>query len=91
MKADLRGEVERLFHEGLQLRSGKRAAFLAEIGDAEVRVEVGSLLAAEGDRGTSVIGEAAQVVVNESLSGRKLGHFRIIREIGRGGSPSKIA
>jgi formylglycine-generating enzyme required for sulfatase activity/predicted Ser/Thr protein kinase len=72
VKADLRDEAERLFREALQLESSERAAFVAAIGDEKVQAEVVSLLAGES-------------VANESLNGRILGHFRIIREIGRGG------
>lgn len=86
-------EVERLFHQATQLASGERAAFVANIGDADVRAEVASLLAAEADRDSSIIGaaigaaigEAAQIALDDPLPGRVLAHFRIVKSIGRGG------
>lgn len=89
MKADSEDKAKRLFREALQLGSGERAAFVAGIGDENIRAGVVSLLAAERDRGTSatsaLISGAAQGLAKESLNGRMLGHFRIVQELGRGG------
>ena len=88
MIVDRWGEVERLFDEARRLDSQERAAFVASIENADVREEVASLLAAGGDGGESTIGaaigEAAAVVTEEPLPGRVLGHFRILRLLGRG-------
>jgi hypothetical protein len=89
VKADSGDKAKQLFREALQLRSSEWAAFVAAIGDENIRAGVVSLLASEGDRGTSstggLISAAAQGLAKESLNGRILGHFRILREIGRGG------
>jgi eukaryotic-like serine/threonine-protein kinase len=81
-------EVERLLYKAMQLAPGDRATFVANIGDADVRAEVTSLLAAQSERGASVIGavigEAAQAVLDEPFTGHVLGHFQVIRRIGSG-------
>jgi serine/threonine protein kinase/Tol biopolymer transport system component len=82
MTADRSRQSERLLHEAVQLPPRERSAFVSNIGDPEVRAEVASLLAAQGERGA--VGEAAQVVLDEPLPGRMLAHFQIIEPIGRG-------
>jgi serine/threonine-protein kinase len=88
MRAEAWGEVERLLHEATQLSHGERAVFVANIGNADVRAEILSLLAAL-DQGTSsidaVIAEAAQTIVAEPLARRHFSHFQVIEQIGRGG------
>jgi tetratricopeptide (TPR) repeat protein len=82
-------EVERLLHEALQLAPGDRAAFVANIGDPDLRAEVASLLDADSAESSSklglLIGEAAQVALEEPSGGSVLAHFRVLREIGHGG------
>src|SRR5437667_3434550 len=72
----------------MQVAPGDRAAFVAKIDAADVRAEVASLLAAQSERGGSVIdaviGEAAQAVLDEPFAGHVLGHFEVVRRIGRG-------
>jgi tetratricopeptide (TPR) repeat protein len=89
MTAESWREVERLLHEALQLEPGERAAFVADIGDADLRAEVASLLDADCAESRSklgvLIGEAAQAALEGPLEGSVLGHFRVLREIGRGG------
>jgi serine/threonine protein kinase/dienelactone hydrolase len=84
--ADRWADVERFFHEAMQLEPHARDSFLASIESVDVRREVASLLAASG--GTSVIGEtidaAAAGALDAQLTGRVLGRFRIIRLLGRG-------
>jgi serine/threonine protein kinase/predicted esterase len=84
--ADRWAEVERLFHQAMQLESHARDSFLASIESADVRREVASLLAANS--GASVIGEtigeAAAGALDAPLTGRVLGRFRILRPLGRG-------
>ena len=88
MTADRWAEVEQLLHDALQLRPEERAAFLADISNADVRAEVSSLLAAEcepdGSIVDAVIGEAAQAVLDEPFTGHMVGHFQVIKPIGRG-------
>jgi serine/threonine-protein kinase len=61
---------------------------LADISNADVRAEVSSLLAAEcepdGSIVDAVIGEAAQAVLDEPFTGHMVGHFQVIKPIGRG-------
>ena len=75
MTPDRLAKVEQLLHEAMQLAPSKRAAFVANINDADVRAEVSSLLAAEGEQGKStindVIGEAAQVALDEPFAGQR--------------------
>jgi len=89
MTAESWREVERLLHEALQLAPGARAAFVANIGDPNLRAEVESLLAADSAESNSklglLIGEAAQAALQAPLEGSVLGHFRVLREIGHGG------
>ncbi len=89
MKAELWQEVEWLLHEASKLQAHERAAFIAGIADAQVQAEVRSLLAVNSDPESSrigtVIGDAARAIHDNVTSGRPVGHFRIIREIGRGG------
>ena len=44
MTADRWAEVEQLLHDALQLTPEERAAFVADISNADVRAEVSSLL-----------------------------------------------
>ena len=94
MKQEFWLEVERMLHEASQLTPGERAAFVAAIGDPDVRAEVASLLAADRAESTSslggmiggMIGQAAEAVLDDPLpAGSVMGHFRVIGEIGRGG------
>ena len=82
-------EVERLLHEAIQLAPGERDGFLATISDLGVRAEVESLLAADSAETDSklgvIIGEAAQAALEEPSAGSMLDHFRVLRQIGRGG------
>lgn len=81
-------EVEQLLQEAQQLAPADRESFVAAIADGEVRSEVASLLAAAAERSTlnisAVIGAAAQAL-EEAAAGSVLSHFRVLREIGRGG------
>ncbi len=88
MKAEVWSEVERLLHEAMQLPPAERAEFVANIGNADVRAGVLSLLATlERDSSNIdiVIAEAAQTILKEPLTQRHFSHFEVIKEIGRGG------
>ncbi len=85
--------VEALFHQALELPGSLRAEFLdLECGgDTELRLEVETLLEAlgtdrSGIRGT--IRRAAGAAIDAELSrlaGRRLGPYRLVRELGHGG------
>jgi eukaryotic-like serine/threonine-protein kinase len=86
--------LDALFHEALELQGEARAAFLAEAcgGDEQLRKEAERLIAAH-ERESSFIdsplfAETAELPVddrNESLVGRRIGPYQIIRQLGRGG------
>ena len=84
-----RGEVEHLLHEARQLGPAERVVFAEQIGDAQVRREVLSLLAAEVDTAgpsiEGIIGESARSIAGELEGGHIIAHFQIIRPIGSGG------
>jgi eukaryotic-like serine/threonine-protein kinase len=85
MSAGMLREIERLCHEALQLAPGEQTAFVARIGNPEVQLEVRSRLAdrtqSEPNAGTVI----DQTAPGELWTERVLGHFRVIRQIGRGG------
>jgi hypothetical protein len=85
-------EVEAIFHAAVDLPPDERGNFLARRcgGDQELRREVESLLAAEAPDGqpgvTSVLRGVAAMADEPSLpAGAKLGPYRIVRALGRGG------
>jgi serine/threonine protein kinase/tetratricopeptide (TPR) repeat protein len=71
-----------LFGSALEREPGQRGAFLAQAcgGDETLRQEIESLLAAHEEAGTTV-GAAA----GDSLSGRRIGPYQLMRRIGQGG------
>jgi len=85
-------EVKRVFHEALSRPEKERVAFLSTAcgGDERVRVEVASLLAVhDGDGGDfleeSALDAAGEALAEEPVEGRRIGPYRVLREIGRGG------
>lgn len=83
--------VQSLFLEALELRPEERGVFLDRTcaGEDEVRSEVESLLANDG-AGEHDIAEALEhtarsLLESENLAGTRLGAWRVIKEIGRGG------
>jgi eukaryotic-like serine/threonine-protein kinase len=86
-------EITRLCQSALGLSASARAAFLAAAcaGDDELRAEVEALLAADAAEGSLIdapaLEVAARIYADErpSLSGRRLGHYHILRLIGAGG------
>jgi hypothetical protein len=85
--------VNSLFHEALERNAADRAAFLqkAAAGDDELRREVESLLASHHSAGefmqVPAYGVAPELMfdVESDLSGRTIGAYRVLHEIGRGG------
>jgi serine/threonine protein kinase len=86
--------IERLFEAAVDLPPAERASFLdAECaGDPPLRRELESLLAADSTDGETIADavarEAQAFVGSEELAGSRMGTYRIIREIGRGGMGS---
>jgi serine/threonine-protein kinase len=85
-------QVDQLLQDTLERGPGERVAFLAEAcgGDEELRQEVESLLSFH-ERAESFIEEPPADVAadwraaKESRAGQMLGHYYLIRQIGRGG------
>ena len=86
--------VQQLFLEAVDLPSGERARFLQRCcaDNPELLGDIESLLEADGDGGESiemaVQDEAASLFDSHLLVGERLGIYRIVREIGRGGMGS---
>ena len=86
MTSDQLEVIERLVHEALRLPSSSRASFVAGISDPDIQKEVASLLATETDpeSGIDAAIREAFALAGEPLTGRMIGHFRVIRPLGRG-------
>ena len=94
MQAERWQRLEQIFQSALEHPPRSRAAWLDSAcgGDAELRYEVDSLLAAHetGDRDftRAAFAEAIQVLEQRSAraqQGRRIGPYRIVQELGRGG------
>ena len=94
--ADRWSQVEDLFHRALERDAASRTAFLAaECGDdEELLADVASLLEShdEADDGLDRVSGAIQDTASRALTassdqalGERVGRFRLVREIGRGG------
>lgn len=86
--------IKDLFAAALELESDARASLLQDTcaGDADLRIEIESLLLAHADTDGFLDGAAAadvidpqQLAEHSSWIGRRLGAYRIVAEIGRGG------
>jgi Tol biopolymer transport system component len=89
MSSERWDEVEKQFHEAMQLPPREQAKFVEQIPDLEVRREVASLLvvhsAGESPSVGAVVADAAREVVDRSLTGQVFDHFQIVQPIGHGG------
>ncbi len=79
--------AEELFHQALEVEPGERAAWLEAAcgGDAELRQEVESLLASDEAAGEEFVSSALGMVPLERKSPERVGPYRVLRELGRGG------
>jgi eukaryotic-like serine/threonine-protein kinase len=86
--------VQRIFLAVADLAPGERAALLEQMceGNAAVRAEVESLLRADATKETAAAAlhtaiktELASLLDGSGIVGARLGAYRLIREIGRGG------
>src|SRR5689334_10210189 len=83
--------IEALFHAALERTAGARSAFLEEACgmDVELRREVDSLLAAEGEESRIERAVAGGIVLLAGEPGEtvpeRIGPWRLLGEIGRGG------
>jgi len=87
-------QIEQLYHAALELDTSQRAAFLdrACVGDEGLRQEVESLIASHEQTwdfmSAPAVEVAARALAEEqsgSAAGRRIGPYRVIREIGHGG------
>jgi len=86
-------QVEEIFHKALELQESERGAWLEAVcgGDAALCAEVSSLL--DSDRqAAAFVGSKVERAVREfgaavrpEIEGRRIGAYRLIRELGRGG------
>lgn len=88
---DLSERAEHLFLAAADLPFDDQAAFLSSAcgGDVDLEAEVHALLASDRNSGemisSAVRDEAARMFDPRELSGQRLGAYRVIREIARGG------
>ena len=85
--------IDELFLEAADLPRAERAAFLDRVcaGDPAAREEIESLLRADTDGAgirAAVESEAAVFLGGTSLIGTRLGAYRLLQEVGRGGMGS---
>jgi serine/threonine protein kinase/dipeptidyl aminopeptidase/acylaminoacyl peptidase len=92
-------QIETLYHAALERAPMERAAFLAEacVGDSALRHEVEELLRADGAswsfiEGNALVAEARQLEASDLstpkaqlLAGQKLGAYKILAPLGKGG------
>ncbi|MCX6623851.1 MAG: protein kinase [Acidobacteria bacterium] len=84
-------QIEGIFHQAVELDAAGRRRFLDEAcaGDAELLGEVASLLTHETSSDerfdSAVKGAAAALTSQEAFAGRRIGVWRLVKEIGRGG------
>src|SRR5690348_7250563 len=90
MTADRWKQIETLFEQALDFPTNERATFLQQAcnGDDELKREVESLLDSHSKAGP-FIDDRGQFSLepdpNEPATPELIGHYRIVREIGRGG------
>src|SRR4051794_37375515 len=92
MKAERWKQVEELFHRATELPVAVREAWLesACAGDATLRAEVRALLASDNVAGGFVEGQVHGAIVEfherqTAPAERRLGPYKLVRELGRGG------
>lgn len=87
-------QVQELFHAALERDRAARILFLDEAcaGDADLRVEVESLLASHEEAGDSLDAPLRELELpsdstaeSSTMKGRRIGPYQIERELGRGG------
>ena len=83
-------QVEEIFHQALALSTMERDSFLVKAcaGDDELRAEVVSLLESDGASAGQFVGSQirnAVIELNQAAEGRRVGSYRLVRELGKGG------
>jgi serine/threonine protein kinase/tetratricopeptide (TPR) repeat protein len=101
MEPERWSQIERLYHEALELDKDERAAFLTRAcaGDESLRREVESLLESDSQAGSFIESPAIQVAARSIAAdgslpgfstsvleaGATVSHYRLIAKLGRGG------
>lgn len=92
--AERRTKVKEVLNAALDLNTGERAAYVAEVcaDEAEVRAEVESMLAVKTeaeavfeDSKRGFLSEKTFEAVENAFVGKIIGNYRLLREIGAGG------
>src|SRR5215468_8801782 len=89
-------KIEEIFHKALECPETERESWLDANcdGDAELRAEVASLIASDREAGVYVGSKVQRAMVQfgaaiqPQVEGRRLGPYRLIRELGPGGMGS---
>jgi eukaryotic-like serine/threonine-protein kinase len=87
-------KVKELFDAALELAPEERARYLEETsaGDADLRREVEQLLAAHAEAGTFIdrpaVQDATDLFAGDAQLGQRIGPYKIVRLLGRGGMGS---
>jgi len=92
MDSDKWKKIDDLYHAARELRGEERSAFLTAAADEEIRREVESLLASDEEAGEFLREPAVEAMAGDltgdgttGLSGRLIGNYRIISQLGAGG------
>ena len=86
-------DISRLCQAALELNASQRHAFLSQAcaGDDELRIEIESLLAADGAENSFIDKPALEVAAGifareqRSLTGERLGNYQVLARLGAGG------
>src|SRR5262245_34197984 len=94
MKPERWKQIEEIYDAALNLDANRRAPFLDRAcdGDEELRQEVASLLASDGQAGSFLAVPAVEIAAKRlaaeastSLIGRQIGHYQVLSLLGAGG------
>jgi non-specific serine/threonine protein kinase/serine/threonine-protein kinase len=87
MQADRWGRIKEVFSEAIDRPEEERASFVEGAcgGDLEMRREVEVLMLAHADSEGFLSGPASEMDEGPELEGRRIGPYRILSEVGRGG------
>jgi serine/threonine-protein kinase len=93
MKPERWDRLQELFYAASGMEPRKRRAFLeAECAtDPELRVEVESLIFSSGETAATGLVDSLQILAAAAIAvtpGERIGHYEVIRELGRGGMGS---
>ncbi|MEZ5345289.1 MAG: serine/threonine-protein kinase [Pyrinomonadaceae bacterium] len=92
MKTEKWKLLNELFHQVIEVDADEREAFLTENcnGDQEIIDEIMGMVSVAEEKGDvlenpEALNIAGRMIFGEDLNGKRIGNYRIIREVGRGG------